>query len=232
VPKAFYTTKQLADVITDSLNAGAGAFGATDWACEYYESGNTSGSYFSIATVSSAVAFRIRPQNQNQLDDLCNLMGFSFPPQQFTVQIDGSYAPMCYTPYFDIVSQNLTKKQNVRDNSTNNITGQSLLARVYLSQPDVNVVRDRTDVTSPQTAECSLVGVRPFNLYRQFDTPKQIYWDAKEFIGVIDLTLIDYKGRVLFNPAEAAVVLGPGDLLVGNCGNSTNYQLTLQVTET
>jgi hypothetical protein len=158
------------------------------------------------------------------------MMGFSSPPKQFGNVLVGSFASMQYTPYFDVVSSNLTKKQNVRDNSTSFITGQNLLCRVYLSEPGVNVVRDRTDLTTGGTdAECSIIGVRPFVLYREYSTPKQIYWDTKEFINVIDLQLVDYKGRTLYARNQASYTAATS---FGFCGDAAQYQLTLQVTET
>jgi hypothetical protein len=228
IPQGFYTPKELALDIQTLLNTDV-VFGGGSWRCEYFERGLNGGNYFAISEISGTIFFRIRPQNSGPYDDLCNIMGLSYPPQQFGESVEGSYASMIYTPYFDIQSDNLTKKQNVRDNSSSTVTGQNLLCRVYLAQPDVNVVRDRTDPTLPQAAECSLVGTRPFALYRQYNIPKQIFWDTQEFINVIDLRLIDYKGRILYNPNETAFSTGTN---IGFCGNATNYQLTLQVTET
>jgi hypothetical protein len=228
VLQAFYTPKELADYIQLKLNT-ASVFGGGSWRCTYFERGLAGGSYFALEEISGTIYFRIRPENIGSADDLCNLMGFSYPPQEFAESINGSYASMQYTPYFDVISSNLTKKQNVRDNSTSFNTGQNLLCRVYLSEPGVTVIRDRTDVTDPQTAECSIIGCRPFNLYREYSTPKQIYWDTKEFINVIDLQLVDYKGRTLYARNQASYIAAES---FGFCGDAAQYQLTLQVTET
>lgn len=228
LPQGFYTPKELASSIELLLNTAV-VFGGNNWDCTWYERGLSGGNYFSLSETSGTVFFRIRPQNFDSADDLCNLMGFSYPPVQFAESIDGSFACMQYTPYFDVVSSNLTKKQNVRDNSTSFVTGQNLLCRVYLSEPGVVTVRDRTDVTSPQTADCSIIGCRPFNLYREYNTPKQIYWDTKEFINVIDLTLIDYKGRTLYARNQAGFTATDS---FSFCGDASQFQLTLQVTET
>jgi hypothetical protein len=121
----------------------------------------------------------------------------------------------------------LTKKQNVRDNSTSFITGQNLLCRVYLSEPGVTQIRDGT-VAPLGDADCPIIGCRPFILYREYSTPKQIYWDTKEFINVIDLRLIDYKGNILYSQDQIATAAAPLSI----CGDASQYQLTLQVTET
>jgi hypothetical protein len=215
VLEGFYEPSALATVIQGLLNAGGGAFGVATWTCTYLPTGNK----FVIADTSNTVFFRIRPQNVGFADDLCNLMGFSAPSTEFASRVVGSYATMIYTPYFDVVSDNLTKKQNVRDNSTSFLTGQNLLCRVYLSEPGIGV-----------NTAAACIGSTPFNLYREYSTPKQIYWDTKEFINVIDLRLVDYKGRTLYSPPQVPATGAPGS--VTTCGDAANFQLTLQVTET
>jgi hypothetical protein len=222
VLERFYTPKELATVIQGTLNAAGGVFGVTTWQCTWLSDANN----FVIAETSGTIPFRIHPQNVGVADDLCNLMGFSYPSTQFTSRIVGSFACMQYTPYFDVVSDNITKKQNVRDNSTSFLTGQNLLCRVYISQPGIEVARDAT--VFGNDADTSIIGCRPFTLYREYSTPKQIYWDTKEFINVVDLRIVDYKGRTLYSRPQTAT-LAPA---VSFCGDAAQYQLTLQVTET
>ena len=219
----FYTAEELADAIQDKLVAD-NVFGTAAWGCTWDERNNR----FSLADVGGTVFFRIHPRNQGSSDDLCNMMGFSYPTSSFGHSVFGSYACMQYTPYFDVVSSNLTKKQNVRDNSTSFLTGQNLLCRVYLSEPGAVAQRDRTSVVA-HTADTTQIGTRPFMLYREYSTPKQIYWDTKEFINVIDLRLVDYKGNTLYSEAQASQDVGTGESF---CGDASQFQLTLQVTET
>jgi hypothetical protein len=219
----FYTPNDLSTYIQNELRTD-NVFGVNTWICTWLEQTNQ----FVINSGNPAIVFRIRPQNFDTNDDLCNLMGFSYPSTSFAQRVFGSYASMIYTPYFDVVSTNLTKKQNVRDNSTSFITGQNLLCRVYLvSGPGINILRDRTVDT--EEADCTIVGCRPFTLYREYNTPKQIYWDTKEFINVIDLTLIDYKGRTLYSQPQAAFQITDNATF---SGDAAQFQLTLQVTET
>ena len=226
LPEGFYTPRELAADIQVLLNTEA-VFGGGSWSCTYNERDGT----FSITDEGETIRFRIRPQNIKASDDLCNLMGFSTPSKLFTFGIFGSYASMVYTPYFDIVSLQLTKKQNVSDNSSSTITGGNLLARIYLNNAGFITRADRTDPAEPQLADCPIVGVRAFSLYKEYIIPKQIYWDTKEFIATIDLRLIDYKGRLLYMAPQGIATIGE-DGLFTQCGNSTNYQLTLQITET
>jgi hypothetical protein len=223
----FYSPKILAKAVQDALNAGLGTFGSTAWVVLY----NDKFASFQIQDTTATAPFRVVPKNQGNSDDLCNLMGLTGAIQTFHYILNGGFATMCYTPYVDIESEQLTKKQNISDNSTNNVTGQNLLARVYLNRENYATRTDNSTVTVPQVIDTEIIGCRPFTLNKQFQTPKQIYWDAKEFINVVDIALRDYKGRVLYAPADP----GPGfvpDPAVGNCANTTYYQLTLQITET
>lgn len=227
--EGFYTPEELAYEVTSKLNAAPGVFGITTWACSWDEKDNT----FVLRSNDPTINFRIVPENIGSQDDLCNMMGFSYPSDAFAQIILGSFASMQYTPYFDVVSSNITKKQNVRDNSTSFLTGQNLLCRVYLSEPGIVNVRDRTDAVPPVgEADCSIVGCRPFNLYREYSTPKQIYWDTKEFINVIDLRLVDYKGNTLYSQRQTGFLAPPLGTPISQCGDSSQFQLTLQVTET
>jgi hypothetical protein len=227
--EGFYTPEELAYEVTSKLNAAPGVFGITTWDCSWDEKDNT----FTLRSNDPTINFRIVPENIGSQDDLCNMMGFSYPSDAFAQIILGSFASMQYTPYFDVVSSNITKKQNVRDNSTSFLTGQNLLCRVYLSEPGIVNVRDRTDPVPPVgEADCSIVGSRPFNLYREYSTPKQIYWDTKEFINVIDLRLVDYKGNTLYSQRQTGFLAPPLGTPISQCGDSSQFQLTLQVTET
>lgn len=225
VPENFYTPVELAAVVQQRLLALTGVFQSTGWICGWTERFNT----FLIADTTQTVPFRIVPKNKDNQDDLCNLMGFSVPGKMFSYAVQGSFAPMTYTPYFDITSAQLTKKQNVRDNSTSFQTGTNLLARIYLANPNFNNMRDRTTITG--TSECNIVGTRPCTFYKEFQNPKQIYWDTKEFVNVIDITLRDYKGRVLYSEPLTTTTPPVGAFAV-KCGNSASMQLTLQITET
>jgi hypothetical protein len=227
VPQNFYTPVELAAEVQRVLLLMPGVFASPGWQCTWFDRFNT----FLIADVSGNVPIRIVPRNRNDADDLCNLMGFSVPSKTFAFAINGSFAPMTYTPFFDVTSQQLTKKQNVGDSGTSKNTGRNLLARIYLANEGAVNMRDRT-TTIGLEAESTIIGTRPFLLYKQFVVPKQIYWDTKEFINVVDITLLDYKGRVLYNqPLNSSIIqnLGaPGT----QCGSSSSMQLTLQVTET
>jgi hypothetical protein len=221
VGRGFYTPDRLATELEESLNDETA--GTATWTVAYDDFGDGEKQFLiSVTGDSGPFEFKLIPQNVGMMDDLCNLMGFGSPPNAFVSQLYGSYASMTYTPFFDIVSNQLTKKQNVMDNSTANNTGRALLARIYLTRDGFDSDRD------DGTATTTILGCKPFTLYKQWQNAKQIFWDTKEFINVIDITLRDYKGRVLYSQEQGPTAL-PGAY---QCGNSADFQMTLQITET
>lgn len=227
ISENFYSPKLLADAVQTALNAGSGTFGSTTWRVLYSDRFNS----FQIQNVSGTIPFRVFVNNRGAKDDLCNLMGLSGAPSSFNLVLNGGFAPMCYTPYIDIISNQLTKKQNIRDAGTSAVTGNALLNRVYLNQDGFNIRYDNSTVAPPQVVDTNILGCQPFTYHQEFRSPKQIYWDTKEFINVIDIELRDYKGRVLYSSLEG-IPSGVAPLGLGYCYNTTDYQLTFQITET
>lgn len=139
-------------------------------------------------------------------------------------KIIGSYAPMSYTRYVDITSSNLCKKQNVKDGSTQpaELFNNSILARIYICN---NANESRFDSVDG----CNIVGTRPYQLYRMFDTPKYIYWDAREFINNVDIQVRDDAGNVLYNVFLTVDVKGAVRSIVN--GNTGRVMMTFQMSE-
>lgn len=239
VREGFYTPNRLALALQVALNTfdngvgnPPGVFGIATWAVAY-DSG--SGRFVIVSgPPGAAPGFRILsltdPAGAEVQDDLTSIMGYIFPSQTFATGQYSSYAPMIYTPYIDVISKQLTKKQNVNDNSTSFNTGTSLLARIYLSEPGV-VSRADKSVGPDYVPDCAIVGCQPFTLYREFTIPKQIFWDTKEFINVIDIQVRDSRGRLLYIPSRDVRALTATEFDAFS-GDSTNYQFTLQVSET
>ncbi len=194
---------------------------------------------FEIVNVSALpiAEFLIIPKNTGATDDLCNMLGFGAIPSGSVpvARWYGGYASCQYTPYFDIVSRQLTKKQNVNDNSTSTNTGRNLLARIYLTPEGITQVPQIVPaLVSPFTTQVpTMPGCRPFTIHREFQVPKQIFWDTKEFLNVIDLSLIDYKGNILYEVPSSLLLSAPGIPSSQYLGTgNANWQLTFQITET
>lgn len=137
----------------------------------------------------------------------------------------GNYASFLYTRYIDITSENLTKKQEVKDSSTQppEVGANNLLARVYVGNSGLS--ESRFDVSG---VGCNIVGTRPFQLYKQYTTPKYIYWDSREFINLIDIKVYDDAGRPLY---EQATDVGISPTYGFVSGNTAEFQITLLASE-
>ena len=133
--------------------------------------------------------------------------------------IQGNYASFLYTRYIDITSENLTKKQEVKDSSTQppEIGASNILARVYVAPPGLS--ESRFDISG---TGCNIVGTRPFILNKEYNTPKYIYWDAREFINLIDIKVYDDKGRPIYEQVSSLPDNGPWVV-----GNTAEFQLTI-----
>jgi hypothetical protein len=161
-------------------------------------------------------------------DDLTYMMGLSPSAEvqnYFTKLIVSGYASCQYTPYVDIVSSILTKNQNVRDNDSGLRNGQAKLARVYLSHPGAVNQFDIDD--DGVVGNCNIVGVRPFTIHKEFETPKVISWNTTENVDIVDLQVVDRLGYPIY--VESRVVTKSGSQVV--LGNTASFQFTIQATE-
>jgi hypothetical protein len=126
---------------------------------------------------------------------------------------------LIYTPnpdmrvyeYLDIVSNDLTYNQRVKDGSTA-ITNRTVICRWYFAF-DNPPLYDNLNYPI-------LMGYTPFVLRRLFNNPKQIRWNKEQQIGQLSFQLYDNFGA-LFVPDTSTVL---------NEFN-TNYLITLQVSE-
>jgi len=106
-----------------------------------------------------------------------------------------------FTPYIDIVSNNLTKFQKVKDTDTSVNRRTGLVSRAYVS-----------GVGNPQTTFNDYgLGCEPFVITMDLNTPKIIRWNKDEAIYNLDFQLYDYYGDLLYwtnnNPTEFQMTL-------------------------
>jgi hypothetical protein len=166
-------------------------------------------------------------------DDLTNMMGLtpsvSNGAPAWTV-IDGSYASFQYTPYIDIVSNLLTKNQQVNDGSTRKRNTSGKLARIYLSNEQIEkiIISATYDAGAAlESASDNIIGTSPFVFRREFKVPKVIQWNTTENVDVIDLQVLDYLGNTVAIDPRANED-GLGGLAITN---TADFQFTIQVTE-
>jgi len=205
---------------------------------QVYPSGNTRG-YFKIFSSSA-------PQSLTGLqrldDDILYCIGVQpvtkpgAEPTGFYTQITGAYAPMLYTPYIDVVSNLLTKHQNVSDGTTASVFTSSKLARVYFSNETIINRHDNLpiDEDSEQswTTVCNIVGTRPITFRREFITPKQIQWENTENVDFIDIQVLDYKGNPIRIEEDLTIESNATTNAISFFQkNNTSFQFTLMATE-
>ena len=235
----FYTQSELATEVQTALTDLSGATGGLTFQVTFDTSslgftivqtaldpsGNVKG-YFSIVPGDAPQSLTGLPSKQY---DLLYMMGFealaSLKNTYYSI-LYGAYAPMIYTPYIDVVSNLLTKNQNVSDGSTSKRYTGSKLARIYFSNEYVNN-RATTDVSGNET-----IGIRPCKFRREFITPKQIQWNNTENVDIVDIQVLDYKGNPITIEDEYTEIpeTGIGEIAIVQKSN-TAFQFTIQITE-
>lgn len=167
-------------------------------------------------------------------EDLTTMMGIVptvGAPTSYTLLI-GGFASLQYTPFMDIVSNLLTKNQDIRDGTTQRANiNSSILARVYLANENftarqVTATYDASGIIIAATDNA--IGTKAGSLRREFVYPKQIQWNNTENVDVIDIQVLDSKGRPLFyNPS--AISSAGGDTAI--ISNTADLFFTIQATE-
>jgi len=166
----------------------------------------------------------------------------SVPVQPYYNVIESAYPSLSYTPFVDIVSNLLTKNQNVSDDTTTKEGKNSILTRLYLSNQEivqraVTAVYDTPVIPGdPQSGDLlssadNAIGVRPFTFRREFATPKQISWNRVENIDLIDLRVLDRLGNILFITPTAVTDEFATNQYIVTIGNDSDFQFTVSVTE-
>jgi hypothetical protein len=103
-------------------------------------------------------------------------------------QISTTSINFLYTPYVDIISEVLTKYQNIKDTDSSYNKLNSIIARIYLN-----------GVGIPQTLEANVsLGSAPFTIVQDLNSPKIIRWSPSESVYNIDFALRDQYGELLF----------------------------------
>ena len=147
-------------------------------------------------------------------------------------RIVGGLAPMLYTPYIDVVSNLLTKNQNVSDGSTSTVYTGSKLARIYFSNEAIETRHNNLVSGGDIVSVCNIVGTRPCIFRREFKVPKQIQWNSTENVDAIDIQVLDYKGNpvVIQDQITTTANALTNGISVFESSN-TSFQFTLQISE-
>jgi len=169
------------------------------------------------------------PANTYQLFDMMNWTNANVTPE--LVQFSGVGYNLLWTNYVDIVSNNLTYNQSLKDSSTSQ-SQRDIIYRVYLTDgtqpfnyPYNPVTNNTTNAVGVAVQYAGVLpqGSRPFMIYRQFASPKEIRWSKNQPIGQCTFEVYDDKGRAL------ADLFPPTSNYTNS--QSANWDMTMLVSE-
>jgi len=175
LPDGFYTVEQALDQIVLTLNTVIGS------------------TVFDLGTFGYTVTLEIPAGTSDFVINLTNLSRSLFP----SVSIGTTPAPaygvsspkILGTTYIDIVSENLTYNQKLRD-ATTNFQNRDVLYRWYFAYDNVPIAPDVYFAPILQ-------GYDSFVSRRTPPVVKQIRWSEAQPIGQVNFKVFDDKGRIV-----------------------------------
>jgi hypothetical protein len=110
-------------------------------------------------------------------------MAWNTSQRQRTFQYSSPNVSLLSTPFVDIVCDQLTQNQSLKDSDSGDIT-RNMLCRLFLT-PD------------GFTGNVANLGSNPILIHRAFPFPKQIKWNANQPIGNLRFQVYDSQGYIL-----------------------------------
>jgi hypothetical protein len=221
--QGFYTPSALAAAMQVAVRALAGN-PLPSFTMTFGVLGGSTGSVLPIfeynTTTVTSVAFAPMPISDiytPQTKQLFNLLGFnSQNTSQFAgINVDGGITFAQAIRYVDIVSPSLTALQTIRDTTSQTVVRDSL-CRVYVANSS-----DVSNVAANDPKFCP-PGCAPFTIYRDFATPKEIFWVPNQPIaGGVQFTVYSDDGSPL-DDSSAFSLLGI---------DYSNWSMTMLLTE-
>lgn len=227
LPQGFYTVVDLlGQLVTDATAAFAG-----DPVPIVFSATLTNGTLLLIANQN----FQINWNNDPRA-----LARQLFVPPQLNTPITGATGVALSSPfilgtrYIDIVCQQLTYNQELKDNTTARIR-RDVLYRWYFAQDNVPLEYDEFPLSIPAIAPAPAVtvlaktnapvlqGYTSFVQRRTPPFPKQIRWSPEQPIGQVSFQVYDDQGRIV-DVREFSPVAGVE-------GANLNFQLSLLLSE-
>ena len=195
----FYNMEEAVNAVIEELNtftAGTGltwtVAGLLGGGVQIIVTGGVNGNTFAV---DSPLLIQMFKQNLSGTFGASGIVTFDF---------NISLADLRPTRYIDIVCNQLTNNQAVKDASTAPIV-RDVLCRWYFDQ-DYPVPNDAYGYPI-------LMGYSPFYLRRLYNPPKQIQWQTNIPIGNLSFQLYNERGTIV------------------DVNSATNYLMTLQVSE-
>jgi hypothetical protein len=210
VAPGFYTATELVSVINADLSANLANYPVFSWSSSQLAMTITPNSSrdVSVKTIAGGTFSQYVFQS-----NLLKTMGFGFP--QFNTlftsvaPLTGSATKLQYTAFVDITSSKFNYSSEVKDGSSARKNVSDLLCRLYCA-----------DETSPiNMASIGTPGCRPFQIHRQFATPKYLKQNPNQMIDWVDIQVFDEYGDLVYIP------------LVSSGRSYPDFQITLLASE-
>ena len=142
-----------------------------------------------------------------------------FPPGPTGSTITGNPTGLLYTQYIDIVSEKLNYYSHQKDGSSDPLTSQALVCRLYIAD----------EVSLAQNVDSFY---QPFLIHRQFSNPKTLMWNKDAVVDWLDIAVYDEYGELV--PLPQLYQFDGSDPPVyrtSETGSYPNFQITLLATE-
>ena len=237
IPFGFYTPRELAAILEAVIDADELGTLSSNFTVKYYNNNGQEGPggfEFDVGendneltiwfpAPQSFIGFDL-PVYTRAYNRCLRLLGMTFNNDDLAQvgrekQYSSSTIDFLYTPYIDIISETLTKFQNIKDTDTSPNKLNSIIARIYLAGGGG---------AQPLTATGTPLGAIPFTIVQDLNTPKIIRWSPQEAVYNIDFQLRDSYGDLIF---VNAVFIPGGEQPTVVYQYNTEFQMTLLCSE-
>lgn len=214
IPYGFYNPDELAGILTLLIEPYFGD-GTADFTVTYSQAGGPTiavGFEFSSSSGQRIIfpdPSSVPSGDVTKLLKLYRLLGITIVaslPQ--TTQRSTDAPNFLYTPYIDILSDNLTNYQRLKDTDSSTIRRKGLISRLYLSgtgPPQTTSVTYYDRPLDPQDPQfrpaiqpSDALGSKPFVVTFDMTNPKVINWTPDTAINSLDFEMRDCYGDLLF----------------------------------
>jgi hypothetical protein len=223
LPPSFYTPKQIVTEVNQQIQAstlaGITELSYNDSLQTYtFTQGGGNGDPWGLFFIDPTLENQISQANYESSANLCKTLGFTFYQSNGSNIGEGGYfsftgnpTESLYTEYIDIVSEKLNYYSDQKDGSSDPLTSQALVCRLYLA-----------DEVSMGQNEGSFF--QPFLIHRQFKTSKTLMWNKDAVVDWLDISVYDAWGQLVPLPT-----INYGTTTTQ--GSYPNFQITLLATE-
>ena len=223
LPPSFYTPAQIVTEVNQQIQAstlaGITELSYNDSLQTYtFTQGGGNGDPWGLFFIDPTLENQISQANYESSANLCKTLGFTFYQSNGSnigesgyFSFTGNPTESLYTEYIDIVSEKLNYYSDQKDGSSDPVTSQALVCRLYL-----------TDEVSLGQNEGSFF--QPFLIHRQFKTSKTLMWNKDAVVDWLDISVYDAWGQLVPLPT-----INYGSTTTQ--GSYPNFQITLLATE-